>query len=61
MIPISYMRRKDTKKNGNGKGIWRKKTNGGPPMGGAPKTNVTGGILEEECRQLMQDFFRNRR
>ena len=26
-----------------------------------PKTNVTGGILEEECRQLMQDFFRNRR
>ena len=26
-----------------------------------PKTNVTGGILEEECRQLMQDFFRKRR
>ena len=26
-----------------------------------PKTNITGGILEEECRQLMQDFFRNRR
>jgi tRNA(adenine34) deaminase len=26
-----------------------------------PKTNVTGGILEEECRQLIQDFFRNRR
>ena len=26
-----------------------------------PKTNVTGGILEEECRQLMQDFFRQRR
>ena len=26
-----------------------------------PKTTITGGILEEECRQLMQDFFRNRR
>ena len=26
-----------------------------------PKTNVTGGILEEECRQLMQEFFRQRR
>ena len=26
-----------------------------------PKTNITGGILSEECRQLMQDFFRNRR
>lgn len=26
-----------------------------------PKANVTGGILEEECRQLMQDFFRQRR
>ena len=26
-----------------------------------PKTNITGGILCEECRQLMQDFFRNRR
>ena len=26
-----------------------------------PKTNVTGGVLEEECRQLMQEFFRQRR
>ncbi|MCH5309344.1 MAG: nucleoside deaminase [Prevotella sp.] len=26
-----------------------------------PKTTVTGGILEEECRRLMQDFFRSRR
>ena len=26
-----------------------------------PKSNVTSGILEEECRQLMLDFFRNRR
>ena len=26
-----------------------------------PKTTATGGILEEECRQLMQEFFRQRR
>jgi len=26
-----------------------------------PKANVTGGTLEEECRQLMQDFFRQKR
>ena len=26
-----------------------------------PKTTVTGGVLEEECRQLMQDFFKSRR
>ena len=26
-----------------------------------PKTNVIGGILEKECRQLMQDFFREKR
>ncbi len=26
-----------------------------------PKTQVTGGVLEEECRQLMQDFFKARR
>jgi tRNA(adenine34) deaminase len=26
-----------------------------------PKTTVTGGILEEECRQLMLDFFRQKR
>ena len=26
-----------------------------------PKTHTTGGILEEECRQLMQDFFRSKR
>ena len=25
------------------------------------KCNVTGGVLEDECRQLMQDFFRNKR
>ena len=26
-----------------------------------PKANVTGGILEEECRQLMQLFFKEKR
>ena len=26
-----------------------------------PRTTITGGILEEECRQLMQEFFRERR
>jgi tRNA(adenine34) deaminase len=26
-----------------------------------PKATVTEGVLEEECRQLMQDFFRQRR
>ena len=26
-----------------------------------PKATTEGGILEEECRQLMQDFFRERR
>ena len=26
-----------------------------------PKTEVTGGMLCEECRRLMQDFFRSRR
>ncbi len=26
-----------------------------------PKATIEGGILEEECRQLMQEFFRSRR
>ena len=26
-----------------------------------PKAECIGGILEEECRQLMQDFFKSRR
>ena len=26
-----------------------------------PKCKVTGGILEEECRQLMQEFFQQKR
>lgn len=26
-----------------------------------PKAEVVGGVLEDECRQLMQDFFQSRR
>ena len=26
-----------------------------------PKCTVTGGILEDDCRQLMQDFFKQKR
>lgn len=26
-----------------------------------PKATVTGGVLEEECRSLMQDFFKRKR
>jgi len=26
-----------------------------------PKAEVTSGVLEDECRQLMQDFFKNKR
>ena len=26
-----------------------------------PKATITGGVLEEECRTLMQDFFRSKR
>ena len=26
-----------------------------------PRCNITAGILEEECRQLMQDFFKEKR
>ena len=26
-----------------------------------PKTETTSGVMEEECRQLMQDFFRQKR
>ena len=26
-----------------------------------PKCVVTGGVLEDECRQLMQDFFKSKR
>ncbi len=26
-----------------------------------PRTQVTGGVLKEECKQLMQEFFRRKR
>ena len=26
-----------------------------------PKATITGGVLEAECRQLMQDFFKAKR
>ena len=26
-----------------------------------PRTQVTGGIMEDECRRLMQDFFKKKR
>ncbi len=26
-----------------------------------PKTEVVGGVMEEECRELMQEFFRRKR
>lgn len=26
-----------------------------------PKTEIISGVLEDECRQLMQDFFKNKR
>ena len=31
------------------------------PQAMHPRAIVIGGILEEECRQLMQDFFRSKR
>ena len=31
------------------------------PQAMHPKCTVTGGILEEECRQLMQSFFQQKR
>ena len=31
------------------------------PQAFHPKAQVVGGVLETECRQLMQDFFRQRR
>ena len=26
-----------------------------------PKTELVGGVMEDECRKLMQDFFRSKR
>ena len=31
------------------------------PLAMHPKCTVTGGVLEEECRQLMRDFFQQKR
>ena len=31
------------------------------PQAMHPKCTVTGGILEEECRQMMRDFFQQKR
>ena len=31
------------------------------PQAMHPKCTVTGGVLEEECRQLMRDFFQQKR
>ena len=31
------------------------------PLAMHPKCTVTGGVLEEECRQLMQSFFQQKR
>lgn len=31
------------------------------PQAFHPKCKVTAGVLEAECRQLMQDFFKNKR
>ncbi len=31
------------------------------PQAFHPKASVTGGVLEEECRTLMQDFFKRKR
>jgi tRNA(adenine34) deaminase len=31
------------------------------PLAIHPKAEVIGGVLEEECRELMKDFFRKRR
>ena len=31
------------------------------PQAMHPKATIVGGVLEEECRQLMQDFFKQRR
>ena len=31
------------------------------PLAMHPKATVTSGVLEEDCRQLMQQFFKNKR
>ena len=44
----------DDEKNG-----YKKSTGSNNPF--HPKTTITGGILKEECAQLMKDFFKARR
>ena len=46
-------------KNGYRRGITGESTVPGWPF--HPKTTLTGGVLQEECARLMQDFFRARR
>jgi tRNA(adenine34) deaminase len=41
------------------KNSYRKSTGTNNPF--HPKTEITGGILKEECAQLMKDFFKARR
>ncbi len=41
------------------KNSYRRVTGGNNPF--HPKTQITGGILEEECGRLMKDFFKNKR
>lgn len=41
------------------KNSYRRVTGGNNPF--HPKTEITGGILEEECGRLMKDFFKRKR
>lgn len=41
------------------KNSYRRSTGSNNPF--HPKTEITGGILKEECAQLMKDFFKARR
>lgn len=41
------------------KNSYRRVTGGNNPF--HPKTEITGGILEEECSRLMKDFFKSKR
>jgi tRNA(adenine34) deaminase len=41
------------------KNSYRRVTGGNNPF--HPKTEIIGGILEEECSRLMKDFFKNKR
>lgn len=41
------------------KNSYRRVTGGNNPF--HPKTEITGGILQEECSRLMKDFFKSKR